>query len=75
MDNKPNLPQFVIEKAAYQAFQKRFADGQYAGQRYGQAFYNEFRLHLMSDQAVVGALYELNGITARTFIASIFTFN
>jgi hypothetical protein len=39
-----------IESAAYEHFLSLWELGKFEGQRLGQAFYNHFRLHRLSDQ-------------------------
>lgn len=56
-----------IERAAYEEFLKRFKDGQYEGQRLGQAFFNEFKLH-KTKETKYDLLYELDGERAKGFI-------
>jgi hypothetical protein len=61
-----------IEGEAYRRFMFRFDGGLYPCQRYGQAFYNEFRLHKMNHQDVLQGLYELDGSEAEAKIKELF---
>jgi hypothetical protein len=70
MSNKMSL-----EKDAYLKFRRKFDGGEYKLQRFGQAFYNTFNLHRLSNQAVLRGLYELNGTDAERMIEEIFELN
>lgn len=50
-----------IERAAYDEFLRLWDSGAFENQRLGQAFYNHFRLHRLSDQSGLQALYEADG--------------
>lgn len=50
-----------IERAAYEEFIRRWAKGSFEHQRLGQAFYNHFNLHKLTDQASLRGLYEGDG--------------
>lgn len=60
-----------IEAAEYNIFQEKFKNNNYAGLRYGQAFYNHFNLHKMAD-TVMDKLYELDGDAAVVYISEHF---
>jgi hypothetical protein len=49
-------------------------DGKFDGQRVGQAFYNHFNLHKLSDQSQLQNLYERDGQTAWDIIYNLFDF-
>lgn len=68
-------PFLTIEKKAFADFMRRWTEGRYRGQRLGQAFYNEYNLHRLSDQASLKGLYEADGEKAKALIDQIFTFS
>lgn len=49
-----------LERDAYDRFVKEWYDGGFKGLRFGQAFYNYFFLHKLSDQTGLDKLY--NGV-------------
>ena len=55
----------------YQEFQKAFKRGDYKGQRYGQAFFNHFKLHKMngSQRHHFDIIYNMEDDRARNEIA------
>lgn len=61
-----------IERARHDEFQALWERGQFGGQRLGQAFYNHFHLHKLSDQSVLQGLYEADGEKAGALIARVF---
>lgn len=61
-----------IERAAYDEFLELWDRGKFENQRLGQAFYNHFRLHRLSDQILLHGLYESDGKKALSAIAGIF---
>ncbi|MCI8211956.1 hypothetical protein AUC61_20695 [Pseudomonas sp. S25] len=61
-----------IERAAYEEFIRLFAIGRFEHQRLGQAFYNYFNLHKLSDQASLRGLYEADGTKASGLILELF---
>lgn len=61
-----------IEQAAFADFLERWHQGAFAQQRLGQAFYNHFKLHALSEQAELHALYEADGKKALALIARLF---
>lgn len=63
-----------LERYAFQVFLKEVKTDKYKGQRWGQAFYNHFKLHKLVDQTKVGKLYELDGQAAKDFVSNLFTF-
>lgn len=63
-----------IEKAQYLIFMKRFKEGDYKYLRYGQAFYNHFNLHKLTNQNVLCDLYEKDGEYAMKCIHDLFEF-
>lgn len=64
-----------LDPEEYAIFVQLYHNGEYGKQRYGQAFYNHFCLHKISDQAVLGNLYELDGNEAVKKIHSLFDLN
>lgn len=61
-----------IEQKKYDAFLKKFQAGDFGTQRLGQAFYNEFNLHRISDQESLCNLYAKDGQHAKNLIKSLF---
>ncbi|WP_426234550.1 hypothetical protein [Pseudomonas sp. TWP3-2] len=61
-----------IERAAYDEFLELWDRGKFENQRLGQAFYNHFRLHRLSDQTFLHGLYKSDGKKALNAIAGIF---
>lgn len=61
-----------IERAVFDKFIGHWEQGLFEGQRLGQAFYNHFRLHRVSDQSLLMGLYEADGKKARNEIRRIF---
>ncbi|GAB5336116.1 hypothetical protein PFUM301597_06010 [Pseudomonas fluorescens] len=61
-----------IERAAYDEFLALWDRGEFKNQRLGQAFYNHFRLHRLSDQTRLNGLYESHGNKALSAISEIF---
>ena len=65
-----------IESAEYDVFCKKFKDGQFVAQRFGQAFYNHFNLHKLTDQHWLNDLYNVEPEeTARSMIRNLFSFH
>ncbi|MBC8995369.1 hypothetical protein IAI51_02365 [Pseudomonas sp. N40(2020)] len=71
MDSSP----FEIERAAFDEFIGHWEQGLFEGQRLGQAFYNHFRLHRLSDQSLLMELHAADGKKAREQIRRIFHLN
>ncbi len=65
-------PPLEIDSAAYAEFLGLWEMGSFDSQRLGQAFYNHFRLHRFTDQALLHVLYETDGKKARAAISHIF---
>lgn len=63
----------TLEKAQYEVFLAKFSNKEFGTQRLGQAFYNHFNLHKVTDQDSFGLLYELDGEVAKAQIRKIFT--
>ncbi|WP_259156318.1 hypothetical protein [Pseudomonas sp. JAI111] len=61
-----------IERATYDEFLALWDRGAFENQRLGQAFYNHFRLHRLSDQKLLHGLYESDGKKAMNAISEIF---
>lgn len=68
-------PLLTIEQRSFQDFMRRWEAGTYRGQRLGQAFYNEYNLHRLSDQDSLRGLYEADSDVASALIRQIFTFS
>ena len=62
------MSKITIESVAYHEFRDDFTTGKYKCLRYGQAFYNHFDLHKMTDQTIWNKLYEMDGWEAKEFI-------
>lgn len=69
------MKKLVIEKKAFDVFMEKFQSGSFAGQRLGQAFYNEFKLHKLKDQSSLHNLYAKDGSHAVSSIKAIFEFH
>lgn len=69
MENDSSLQ---IERAAYEEFARLWSVGSFEHQRLGQAFYNHFRLHRLTDQAALRSLYEADGEKASGLILMLF---
>jgi len=69
---KDSTPQLEIESASYDEFLDLWEQGAFDQQRLGQAFYNHFRLHQLTDQAVLRGLYEADAKKASAVISRIF---
>jgi hypothetical protein len=67
-----SMPRVEIERVAYQEFLSLWERGTFGNQRLGQAFYNHFRLHHLSDQTRLFDLYEADGDKAMTAISRLF---
>ncbi len=61
-----------IEKYAYQKFMSAYKKGDYGSQRLGQAFYNHFNLHKLSNQDQLRNLYNKDGEVAKACISEVF---
>ncbi|PIB65570.1 hypothetical protein AOA62_11185 [Pseudomonas sp. 2995-3] len=61
-----------IECAAYEEFVRLWSQGSFEHQRLGQAFYNHFNLHKLTDQAGLHGLYEADGDKASRLILRLF---
>jgi hypothetical protein len=62
----------LIERVAYEEFIQLWAVGSFEHQRLGQAFYNHFNLHKLTDQASLRGLYEVDGEKALGLILKLF---
>jgi len=62
-----------IERAAYEEFEQLWHQGAFDQQRLGQAFYNHFRLHKLTNQDPLYELYEAKGEKALRLISQLFT--
>lgn len=67
-----SLPALEIEMAAYDEFLVQWNQGAFQQQRLGQAFYNFFNLHKVTDQTLLTSLYEADGKKATALISRIF---
>ena len=65
--------QYDIERKEYYNFKNLWYSGKYKHLRLGQAFYNHFNLHKMSDQESLRGLYnEADGEKAQKIIGEVF---
>lgn len=67
-----NISGLEIESTAYDEFLTLWNQGTFERQRFGQAFYNYFNLHRLTDQALLYGLYEADGEKALVVISRIF---
>ena len=67
-------PMLQIEQFEYDRFMKMWRGGKYRGQRLGQAFYNHFNLHKLSNQERLNNLYAKDGDHAIGCIKNVFEF-
>ncbi|WP_256677620.1 hypothetical protein [Pseudomonas sp. PB103] len=65
------LAPLEIERAAFDDFFSQWDAGTFEGQRLGQAFYNHFRLHRLTDQTPLSGLYAADGKKARKLIGAL----
>jgi len=61
-----------LEKKAYQVFLRLWRGNKFPELRFGQAFYNHFKLHRLADQEQLRNLYEKDGVEARKVIEQVF---
>jgi len=64
-----------IEKHAFDAFMAKFKNKKFGTQRLGQAFYNHFNLHRLTNQEVLNCVWERDGEHAQRCIQMICDFN
>ncbi len=65
-----------LELRAYQDFQKKFKEGKFKGQRFGQAFYDHFKMHrVVRDKDALDLIYTQDGDAAKASIKELFKFN
>lgn len=63
-----------IELREYEIFCAKFDKGLFGAKRFGQAFYDHFKLSKLSDQAALHNLYAKDGDHARRSIQNLFEF-
>lgn len=63
---------YEIEASKYKDFLAAWERADFEQQRLGQAFYNYFKLHSLTDQASLLGLYEANGDAAVELIQRCF---
>ena len=68
------LPKLALEPLAWETFLRKWGEGGYPHLRFGQAFWNEFNLNKMTDQARFGTLYEASPQVAKKIIEDNFEF-
>lgn len=64
----------TLEGKKFEVFLHKFYAGKYGKQRLGQAFYNEFNLHKLTDQTALHNLYAKDGKQAQNLIKTLFQF-
>lgn len=64
-----------IERRRYDNFISQFKDGKFGSQRFGQAFYDHFKLDRMKDQSKVCGIYARDGEAAKAYIEGVFNIN
>lgn len=69
------MTQLTIEKAAYREFLSLWRSDKFPHQRLGQALYNHFKLHKLSNQDQLRGLYEKDSDEAHKVIGEVFRFN
>jgi hypothetical protein len=69
------MKKFVLEAKARDQFDRQFSAGHFGAQRYGQAFYDFFKLDRMAKQEDLKNLYAKDGEHARRLINELFEFN
>lgn len=62
----------TIEKASYAIFCEKFDKGEFGTQRLGQAFYDYYKLHRLSDQSQVEKIYVRDHKEAKDLIDGLF---
>lgn len=67
--------QMTLEKAIYDQFRRWWVVGVFGKRRYGQAFYDHFMLYKLSNQDILGDLYQLDGDQAKAKIEELFIFS
>lgn len=60
-----------ISKTLFDEFQKEWREGKYAGQRYGQAFYNHFSLHKCNHGPELDRLYNATDAVAKVMVLAL----
>ena len=63
-----------IEQRKFDEFMRKFKEGKFGSQRLGQAFYYEFNLHKIDDQASLNNLHAKDADHAVNSFKEIFTF-
>ena len=64
----------TIEKRQYEIFCAKFDKGEFGTQRFGQAFYDYFKLFRMVNQSALNNIYAKDGNHAKNSIQQIFEF-
>lgn len=72
MSKNANNEKLSIEQRAFKDFMEKFKKGKYGTQRLGQAFYDEFKLHRLSNQEQLQNIYAKDGEHAVRCIRAIF---
>lgn len=70
------LEKIMIEEATYREFKKSFGNGNFGRQRFGQAFFDYFKLDRLKNKEQFDKLYnEPSTSVAVSMIRSLFHFN
>lgn len=64
-----------MEARAYNLFLQKYKGNHFKEQRLGQAFYNEFSLHKLTDQVSLRRLYIADDAEATKIIHTLFEFH
>jgi len=64
-------PKMNIPYSSYQIFYRKWNNGNYSGQRFGQAFFNHFECQKMTPNGWLNALYNAPSHQAETMILNI----
>jgi len=64
-----------LDSSMFDEFVRQFWEGHLGKVRFGQAFYNYYNLHLLSNQAPFSKVYELEGDAALSEIHRLVDFN
>lgn len=65
----------TIEKREFERFQNKFKKGKFGTQRLGQAFYNHFNLHRLTNQEALNNVHSKDGETALRTIQGLCEFH
>lgn len=66
-------PKMSIEKKAFDVFNEKFKAGEFGTQRFGQAFFDYFKLEKMNNTHLTNAIYNADLKTAKELIKENFS--